>query len=161
MALDAALKIVGQAQGAIRGLLTGPSGHEGEIRVAALDHLLVSPRDAATGQATGRRVHGELTVTKELDPSTPKLLSAWVRNEKLTTWKLDLLGVDAAGRSVVAYTIELVDAAVSRVELVMPSTFDPASRNVPAHEKVSFVYAGITWTWGTSVTASDRWADAT
>jgi type VI secretion system secreted protein Hcp len=158
MALDAALEIVGQSQGPIRGSLT-VVGHEGDIRVAAVHHLLVSPRDATTGQPSGRRQHGELTVTKEVDSATPKLLAAWVRNEKLTTWKLDLLGIDAAGRSVLAYTIELTEAAVSKVELVLPSTFDPANRSVPAHEKVSFVYVGITWTWAGSVSASDRWAD--
>ena len=159
MAFDAALKIVGQTQGLFRGSMT-TRGHEGAIRVAAASHLLVSPRDAITAQPVGRRQHRELTVTKELDPATPKLLSAWVRNEVFTEWKLELFGVDAAGRSVSAYTIELRDAAVSKIELVLPSTFEPTNSSVPAHEKVSFVYSGVTWTWAGSISASDRWVDA-
>ena len=51
-----------------------------------------------------------------------------MRNEVFTEWKLELFGVDAAGlaRSR-AYTIELRDAAVSKIELVLPSTFEPTN----------------------------------
>ena len=161
MALDAALKVVGQAQGAIRGSLR-ITDHEGEIRVSAIEHRLMTPRDIATGQPTGRRQHGEFTITKELDPATPKLLQAWARNETLTTWVLCLFGVDATGRTLVAYTVELQDAAVSKVDLVLPSTFDPANAHVPAHERVAFVYRAISWTWaGGAITATDNWAETT
>ncbi len=36
-------------------------------------HEVKSPRDAASGQATGKRMHKPLVVTKELDKSTPLL----------------------------------------------------------------------------------------
>jgi|SRR5690349_21448863 type VI secretion system secreted protein Hcp len=35
-----------------------------------------APRDAATGQATGRRIHQALTFTKETDVASPKLMQA-------------------------------------------------------------------------------------
>jgi len=36
-------------------------------------HEIVSPRDAASGQATGKRSHSPITITKEIDKSSPLL----------------------------------------------------------------------------------------
>ncbi|MEO7635800.1 MAG: hypothetical protein ABIS38_09185 [Sphingomicrobium sp.] len=36
-------------------------------------HSVKSPRDSATGQATGKRTHGSVTFVKEWGPSTPQL----------------------------------------------------------------------------------------
>lgn len=39
----------------------------------ALSHSVTSPRDSASGLATGKRMHKPMTITKELDKSSPKL----------------------------------------------------------------------------------------
>src|SRR5262245_4871597 len=39
---------------------------------------IVSPRDAASGQATGRRVHSPLTIVKTWDANTPLLLNTLI-----------------------------------------------------------------------------------
>lgn len=39
----------------------------------ALFHSVESPRDAASGQATGKRTHSPVTFVKEWGPSTPQL----------------------------------------------------------------------------------------
>lgn len=41
----------------------------------ALSHSIKSPRDAASGLATGKRQHKPMTITKELDKSSPQLFS--------------------------------------------------------------------------------------
>jgi len=41
----------------------------------ALSHSVTSPRDAASGLATGKRMHKPMTITKELDKSSPQLFS--------------------------------------------------------------------------------------
>ena len=41
--------------------------------VAAVYHTVKSPRDAASGQATGKRMHKPITITKEWGASTPLL----------------------------------------------------------------------------------------
>lgn len=41
----------------------------------ALSHSVVSPRDAASGLATGKRQHKPLTITKEWSKSSPQLFS--------------------------------------------------------------------------------------
>lgn len=41
----------------------------------SLSHSVVSPRDAASGLATGKRMHKPMTFTKRLDKSSPQLFS--------------------------------------------------------------------------------------
>ena len=65
MALTAYLRVVGTRQGEIKGSVT-QKGREGRIAVIAVSHELLSPRDAATGQATGKRQHKPFVITKEL-----------------------------------------------------------------------------------------------
>ena len=50
-----------------------------------MSHEIVSPRDAASGQATGKRMHKPFVITKELDKATPLLLNALTTNENLTS----------------------------------------------------------------------------
>lgn len=158
--LDAELALAGP-DGPIRGGPGGPGGAgargvlgatSGAIPVLEIRHTLVSPRDVATGQASGKRRHAPITVVKEVDRSTPLLLGAWARNAVLTTWKLTAFAADQLGRRRPAYTIELRRALVTEVALT--------TADAPAfpREAVSFVYEAITWTWldGT-VTANDDW----
>ncbi len=42
---------------------------------SALSHSVKSPRDAASGLATGKRMHKPMTITKQLDKSSPKLFT--------------------------------------------------------------------------------------
>lgn len=42
---------------------------------SALSHSIKSPRDAASGLATGKRMHKPMTITKQLDKSSPQLFT--------------------------------------------------------------------------------------
>lgn len=44
----------------------------------ALSHSIKSPRDAASGLATGKRQHKPMTITKQLDKSSPQLFTLMV-----------------------------------------------------------------------------------
>lgn len=44
---------------------------DGDLKQAY--YTITSPRDSASGQATGKRQHGAVTFTKEWGPSTPQL----------------------------------------------------------------------------------------
>ena len=79
MALNAYLRLKGQKQGDIKGSVT-QKGREGKISVIAANHDIASPHDAASGQATGRRVHQPFVITKEVDKSSPLLYNVLVNN---------------------------------------------------------------------------------
>lgn len=70
MALNAYLKLSGKKQGQIKGSVT-QKGRENTIMVIAVSHEILSPRDAASGIATGKRMHKPFVITKELDKSSP------------------------------------------------------------------------------------------
>jgi type VI secretion system secreted protein Hcp len=87
MALNSYLQLKGQKQGYINGSVI-QKGREGKIMVIAFNHEVQSPRDIATGQATGKRMHKPFVITKEVDKSSPLLYTALVTNENITNWEL-------------------------------------------------------------------------
>lgn len=131
-AITATLMVTGQKTGAFS---------QTPIAVTGLTHEIVSPRDPATGLPTGQRQHKPITITKEWDATTPRLLNALVTNENLTSV---LIGLLRNGQQVA--TVKLTNAGISH--------YGEHGNN----EQWSFTYQKIEWTWVDGpVTASDDW----
>jgi type VI secretion system secreted protein Hcp len=115
------------------------------IQVTGFSHEIISPRDPASGLATGKRQHQPIVLTKQLDATTPLFLSALVTNEILTNVTI---GLSEGGQQVA--TVVLTNASIS---------------DYTAHgttEKWSFTYQKITWTWlNGGITATDDWESPT
>jgi type VI secretion system secreted protein Hcp len=162
MALNAYLKIKGQKQGIIKGSVT-QKGREGLIKVIAVSHEIVSPRDAASGLPTGKRMHKPLVITKEIDKSSPLLISALVNNENITSFTLDMYqpsmtAAGSTGQETNFYRIELVNANIASVDTRMANNANPELAKYAPYEEISFVYQKITWTYlDGGITASDDW----
>ena len=163
MALGAYLRLSGQKSGEIKGSVV-QKGREGKILVIAMSHEVVSPRDAASGQATGRRQHKALFITKELDKSSPLLHQAQANNENFKEWELQFwapnvkAGTAGTGTEVQHFTIKLSNAAISSIRMQMPNIKDPDLTRFETFEEVAFVYQKIEWTWlDGGITAVDDW----
>jgi type VI secretion system secreted protein Hcp len=161
MALNAYLKLKGQKQGEIKGSVT-QKGREGAILVFAVDHSIVSPRDAASGLATGKRLHKPIKITKEVDSASVLLYSALVTNENLTEWEMNfwrpMTRSAGSGSEEQYFTIKLTNANVASVHLVKPNTKDPNLLKLPDYEEIEFTYQKIEWIWTNGgVTAMDDW----
>jgi type VI secretion system secreted protein Hcp len=157
MALNAYLTLTGETQGEIKGSAT-QAGREDSIVVTAVDHQFNSPRDAATGLPTGRRQHQPIVITKELDRSSPLLAAVLARNENITQWRLDFWRPSPSGAEAQFYTIELVNASISGIKLVMLNNKYPENAPLPQMEKVAFTYQKIIWTYQDGgITAEDDW----
>ena len=163
MALNAYLQLTGQKQGDIKGSVT-QKGREGKIMVIAVNHDIVSPRDAATGLPTGKRQHKPFVITKELDKSTPLLFNALVNNENITSWELQFFtthiqaGSGAAGMEVNHYTVRLTNANISDIKSIMLNNKNPDLMKFTEYEEVAFTYQKIEWTWvNGNIVASDSW----
>lgn len=151
--IDATLTITGP-QGPLTGGSASPLGPRAGRGITVLDlrHTLVSPRDPATGQATGRRRHAPVQVTKEIDRSTVRLLEAWRRNDVLVEWRLSVFGTDGLRRLQPVYTLELRRAVVVEISVLSGEGGLPL-------ETVSFGYEQVVWTWVEGgVTTQDDWA---
>jgi type VI secretion system secreted protein Hcp len=156
MALNAYLKIKGQKQGDIKGSAT-VKGREGRIVVIACSHDVVSARDPASGQATGKRQHHPLLITKELDKSSVPLRQALVMNENLTLWDLQFWRAMTRGSEKQHFTIRLVNAQVASIHFELPNTRSPDTSKLPELEQISFVYEKIEWIWTDGLVAEDDW----
>jgi len=163
MALNAYLTLKGQKSGQIKGGTT-QKGREDSIMVIAVSHEVVSPRDAASGLPTGKRMHKPLVITKELDKSSPLLMAMMTTNENIASWTLKFWAPQkqavgsGTGQEVQNYTIELVNANIASVSFRMANNKHPDLMKFAEYEEVAFTYQKITWTWNDGgITASDDW----
>ena len=140
------ITIDGQIQGQIKG---GQSGATRAIELLSYSHGIVSPRDSASGQATGKRQHKPFTIVKEWDAASPKLFGALVRNENLTQV---LIALNRPGND--GYMlIKLTNASV-----VEHSEQSSASTDTMELEQISFTYQKIEVTFvNGGITAQDDW----
>jgi type VI secretion system secreted protein Hcp len=86
----------------------GDDGTQTTIDVLNYEQGIVSPRDAASGQATGKRQYKPITIVKRVDASTPLLLQACATNEILPTVKFVL---HPPGASADQLKVTLTDAS--------------------------------------------------
>jgi type VI secretion system secreted protein Hcp len=78
------VKVVGKKQGTFKGDGLTARGHLDQMLATDFDYGLVSPPDLATGQASGKRQHKPVVITKEWGPSMLQSLQAAATNEQLT-----------------------------------------------------------------------------
>jgi type VI secretion system secreted protein Hcp len=106
---------------------------------------VASPRDAATGQASGKRQYQPLVIRKEIDAASPQFLQAVATNEVLVSVAIEFLASDADGEEAVVYTVELTNATAVTFE----QSVDTAETGGPLVdtrllERISFVFQRIT-----------------
>src|SRR5512139_1240217 len=86
------------------------SDKDGNIELLAVEHALISPRDSASGMATGKRQHLPITITKVPDQTSPFFYESLARNREIPQADLLFFGSDdrggfLAGREAKLYTI--------------------------------------------------------
>jgi type VI protein secretion system component Hcp len=79
---QAYIRITGEKQGKFKGS-SGIKGREDDIPITTYNMGIKSPRDAASGQATGKRQHQGVSFTKALDETSPQFMEAMASNETL------------------------------------------------------------------------------
>ena len=162
MALNAYLKMKGQKSGEVKGSVT-QKGREDSIMVHAYSHEIVTPRDAASGLPTGKRMHKALIITKEIDKASPILYNIMVNNENIPKWELlfwrpQMVAKAGTGAEVQFYTIKLTNANIAQMHEYLLDNKIPANMPIPPMETVSFTYQKIEWTWvDGGITANDDW----
>jgi type VI secretion system secreted protein Hcp len=162
MALNAYLKLKGQKQGEIKGSVT-QKGRENKIMVIATSHEIHSPRDAASGLPTGKRMHKPFVVTKEIDKSSPLLYNALVNNENISDWELQFWtpqtkAQQGIGTEVNHYTVRLYNANIASINFRMLNNRVERDARFAEYEEVAFTYQKIEWTWNEGgIMAVDDW----
>lgn len=156
MALQFFMRLTGDTQGEIKGA-SAQTGHEEEITCHALDQKIYRPFDKLSGQPTGARIHGPLTITKSFDPSSPLLYQALCTGERLTEVYLEFYRISPAGIEEKYFTIRMDQATIVEIAPRMEIVFDSEMQRYDHLENISFAYARIEWTWEPSgISAMDE-----
>jgi len=148
MAYEFYVTIEGMKQGKFKGESIREA-HKDKITGLSYSHEISSPRDIATGRASGKRQHGPVTITKEWGASTPQIFQALVHNETLKTVLFEFIHTTPDGLEEVYQTIKLANATVSKVRQVTgkgessDSAKTQATYDTHELEEVSFTYQRI------------------
>lgn len=157
-------EFVGQKTGAIKGNCT-QTKREGWGEVIACNHGVKSPRDAASGLASGKRQYLPFTMTMQIDKSLPPIYNMLAQNEVITKihykfFAATQLGQRAigAGNEYNVFDILLENAHVCEIQLRMLNNKNPELMRYETYAEISFTYQKITWTWNDGgITAMDDW----
>lgn len=140
-------QVEGKTQGQFKGESTREAWQDWLVGLA-YDYHVTSPRDISTGQASGVRQHGPVTVTKVWGASTPQFFQALVTNEVLPKVEFNFLQTSPKGTDEVYHKVTLRNAIVvditHRTETVEgASTGKTSGAQMFEFEDISFAFQRI------------------
>jgi type VI secretion system secreted protein Hcp len=106
------VSVIGSLQGPFKGELQGKGAMDGKFAGVSFDYGAISPRDAATGLASGKRQHKPVRIQKVWGPASVQFYAAMVKNELLTV-TMDFLTPSMTGEMVLDHTVKLTGATLS------------------------------------------------
>lgn len=148
MAYEFYATIEGTRQGKFKGESVREK-HKDKVACISYGHEITSPRDVATGLASGKRQHGPITITKEWGAASPQFFQALVTNEVLKSVLFEFIHTTPDGEEEIYYTVSLTNATVSRVKQMTGAGESSSSAKTRASydthelEEVSFTYQRI------------------
>lgn len=149
MAHEFYVTIEGKKQGAFKGE-SPREVHKEKLAGISYSHSIVSPRDIATGQASGKRQHGPISIVKEWGAASPQLFQALCTNEVLTKVLFEFIHTTDVGEEEVYQTITLANATVSKITYNTGGIGSSAATSKSAGqydtkelEEISFTYQRI------------------
>jgi type VI secretion system secreted protein Hcp len=160
MAIQAYVKIKGTKQGQFKGESVQKTGAgTGQIPVIRFNSVATAPRDAASGQASGKRQWQPIRLTKQWGAASPQLVQALSTNEQLPSVVFEFYRPDPAGKQQLHYRITLRNAAVTSISSSLDLTL-PAGAPYAGHEleDVELTFQSITVEdLSDKMTATDDW----
>ena len=117
---------------------------KGKIEFIEFAYELSAPRDVATGQASGKRQHKPVVITKQWGAATPQLFQACAQAEVLKTVTFEFVSTSKAGEEEVSHKITLTNATVSNIkQYTSQSAKHESSADMYELEDVSFTFEAI------------------
>ena len=166
MPTPAYLSAEGSTQGNItQGAFTADSvgnifveGHEDQVLVQQIDHVVTVPTDPQSGQPAGQRVHKPFKFTCALNKSVPLFYNALASGEMLPKVEVNWYRTSIEGKQEHFFSTELEDATVVNIRTLLPHAQDPNNSDYTRLIEVSLSYRKITWEHTVAGTSgSDDW----
>lgn len=115
-ALNAQLELKGQKTGKLKAS-GAKRGKSAGIEVLAFTHEIRSPRDSATGQATGKRQHKPFKVTVEFDTQIIAILIGLIQSGESLDGTLSFTSAKKKGGKEAYLTYELKDVKITSYQV--------------------------------------------
>jgi type VI secretion system secreted protein Hcp len=115
MAFQAHIAVKGKKQGQFKGEGIQDKRKDKWMPVLSFSNGIVSPRDIATGQPSGKRQWAVVKITKEWGAASPQGLQACSTNEVLPEVDIEFTKTNPNGEEYVYQTITLTDATLSQI----------------------------------------------
>jgi type VI secretion system secreted protein Hcp len=128
------VSIEGTKQGKFKGESIREA-HKDKIAGLAFRYGVQSPRDVATGQASGKRQHQPVVFVKEWGPATPQIFQACTTNEVLKSVLFEFVHTTAEGSEEIYHTIKLSNATVSSIAQRMTEPQEGGARRGGSESK--------------------------
>jgi type VI secretion system secreted protein Hcp len=146
-AVDAYLKLEGVKQGKFKGMSAT------DDRIGVTNFTYQAPvADKATGAMAGRRMHGTITIVKEVDAASPQFASAAATGEVLKNLELDFVHSGPNGAQEVYKSLVITGATVATIHRIMGGekpmesiTFSFDSESIVAKDKMGGKSAMDDW----------------
>ncbi len=143
MAYEFHMTTEGTTQGKFKGESTR-TAHKDKAPCIQFNYGVQSPRDVATGMASGKRQHQPFVVVKEVGASTPQFFQACVTNEVLKSVLFEFTKTTPEGKEEVYYTIKLTNATVaSHKHYVDKAAKHSEASDTHELEEISFTFQKI------------------
>ena len=138
MAYEFYVTVDGTRQGRFKGE-SKREQHAHKLAGLSFSYEVSSPRDASTGQATGKRRNGRVTFTKAWGAATPQLFQALVTNEVLRSVLFEFVRSGEDGTEQIFQTIRLTNVGVAAIkQYVVP---EPSAAAAPRElEDISLAF---------------------
>ncbi len=159
MAYEFYVTIEGTKQGKFKGE-SKVAARKDNLVGLAFEYKVISPHDAATGVASGKRQHSPILFTKEWGPASPQIYQALWTNEVLKSVLFEFIRMSPDGKETIFQTVKLTTANIVAVHAYRDHTGAKSNDPVQTHEleDVSFVFHKIEVTNNIAKTmASDEW----
>lgn len=137
--------IILSAEGTKQGKFKGESKLEkfkDKSEINGFMQEVISPRDAASGAATGKRNYQPIIILKKAGSASPQFFQALTTNEVLKKVTIDFYKPDPSGQEILFYTITLENAIVSGFkQFIGPldnEKFNPDNLNLYDEIKLTF-----------------------
>lgn len=137
-------------------------GRENSIECFNFKDSVRTAREKGSRAAVGRRVHEPIEFTKRIEKSSPLIMKALCKNERIDAeFKFFRPNPAGDGTTEQFFTVKIENGRVDAIERDSPSAIDPALAQSPPLETIRFVYQRITWIYvPTGAEYVDDWTNS-
>ena len=148
MAFPAFISVKGKVQGQFKGEVTAPARKDKWQNALSFAMEVQSPRDTATGSASGKRQWKSVKVLKKWGASSPQALTALANNEILSEVVIEFTRTNPNGEEYVYQSVKLTDAIFWDILRFLGDPSGQMVEPLVAHETLSESQELEWWSFG-------------